>query len=55
MGNVNAVPVVSQAKSIVLSVCGDSNGANKIQEQFIHECLVFSQVLSLKFYLVINL
>lgn len=47
MGNVNTIPVVSQAKSIVQLATGDVDGAAETQEKFIHECVGVSQVTSL--------
>lgn len=47
MGNVNTIPVVSQAKSAVQAACGDTRGARETQEKFLHECVGVSQVTSL--------
>ncbi|CAP21494.1 Protein CBG25024 [Caenorhabditis briggsae] len=47
MGNVNTIPVVSQAKSVVQLVTGDVDGAAATQEKFLHECVGVSQVTSL--------
>ncbi|CAL2036653.1 unnamed protein product [Caenorhabditis brenneri] len=47
MGNVNTIPVVSQAKSLVQLATGDVDGAAETQEKFIHECVGVSQVTSL--------
>ncbi|EFP02403.1 hypothetical protein CRE_01018 [Caenorhabditis remanei] len=44
MGNVNTIPVVSQAKSLVQVVTGDPDGAAETQEKFFHECIGVSQV-----------
>ena len=35
MGNINAVPVVSQVKSLVQVIQGDEEAARKTQEEFI--------------------
>ncbi|PIC54233.1 hypothetical protein B9Z55_003568 [Caenorhabditis nigoni] len=51
MGNVNTLPGVSQVKSLVQLVAGDKEGALATQEQFVHECPVFSQVVSLGYWL----
>ncbi|CAG0902770.1 unnamed protein product [Darwinula stevensoni] len=46
MGNTDSLPVVSQVKSTVQLVCGDTEGAAKTQENFLRECPVVSQVTS---------
>lgn len=46
MGNINAVPVVSQVKSAVQAIGGDSEGARKTQEEFSKQCPVVSQARS---------
>ena len=46
MGNVNAVPVVSQVKSAIQASCGDMEGALQTQEDFSKQCVVVSQVRS---------
>lgn len=46
MGNVNAIPVVSQVKSAVQAIGGDSDGALKTQEEFSKQCPGVSQVRS---------
>ncbi|KAJ6648666.1 Xanthine dehydrogenase, partial [Pseudolycoriella hygida] len=51
MGSVNTIPVVSQVKSGVQLVCGDTEGAKNTQEQFFHECPGVSQVVSLGYVL----
>ncbi len=46
MGNINSIPVVSQAKSLVQAVGGDREGAKETQQQFIRTGIVASQVNS---------
>lgn len=46
MGNINAVPVVSQIKSAVQAIGGDLEGAGRTQEEFSKQCPVVSQVRS---------
>lgn len=45
MGGVNSIPVVSQAKSGVQLICGDTDGAAETQKDFLQQCPVVSQVL----------
>ena len=47
MGNVDSVPVVSQTKSLVQAVAGDTEGALRTQENFSRQCPVVSQTRSL--------
>lgn len=44
MGSVNSIPIVSQIKSFVQWIFGDSDGAKKTQEDFVQECPIVSQV-----------
>lgn len=44
MGSVNSIPVVSQIKSFVQWLFGDTDGAKKTQEDFVQECPIISQV-----------
>jgi hypothetical protein len=44
MGGVNSIPVVSQAKSGVQLICGDTEGAAQTQKDFLQQCPVVSQV-----------
>lgn len=44
MGGVNSIPVVSQAKSGVQLICGDTDGAAETQKDFLQQCPVVSQV-----------
>ncbi|CAG0903251.1 unnamed protein product, partial [Darwinula stevensoni] len=46
MGNIDSLPVVSQVKSTVQLVCGDTEGAARTAEKFLRECPVVSQVTS---------
>lgn len=46
MGNVNSIPVISQAKSAVQAICGDMEGARETQINFIEQAPVISQVNS---------
>jgi hypothetical protein len=46
MGNTDSLPVVSQVKSTVQLVCGDTVGAAKTQENFLRECPGVSQITS---------
>ena len=46
MGNINAVPVVSQVKSAVQAIGGDMEGATQTQRDFSKQCPVVSQVRS---------
>lgn len=41
------IPVVSQVKSFVQAITGDTEGAERTQQNFIRECPVVSQVTSL--------
>ena len=43
MGNVESIPVVSQAKSGVQVLCGDTEGARETQKNFCDTCPVLSQ------------
>ena len=43
MGSVNSIPVVSQAKSAVQAVAGDTKGAKEPQRDFLDTCPVVSQ------------
>ena len=45
--NVDSVPVVSQTKSLVQAISGDTEGARKTQENFSRQCPVVSQTRSL--------
>ena len=47
MGNINAVPVVSQVKSLVQVIQGDEEAARKTQEEFIRTAPVAAQINSL--------
>ena len=47
MGNVDGVPVVSQTKSLVQTIAGDTDGARQTQENFSRQCPVVSQARSL--------
>ena len=47
MGNVDSVPVVSQTKSLVQAISGDTEGARQTQENFSRQCPVVSQTRSL--------
>ena len=47
MGNIDSIPVVSQAKSLVQVIGGDETGARKTQEQFARTGIIASQVNSL--------
>ncbi len=47
MGNVNSVPVISQAKSTVQAIAGDTEGAKETQKDFLDTCPVISQGKSL--------
>ncbi|CAG0903252.1 unnamed protein product [Darwinula stevensoni] len=46
MGSTDSLPVVSQVKSTVQLVCGDTEGAARTRENFRRECPVVSQVTS---------
>ena len=52
MGNIDSIPVVSQAKSLVQVVSGDDNGAKRTQENFLRTGPIASQAYSA--YLSIN-
>ena len=43
MGAVDSVPVVSQAKSAVQAIAGDTDGAEATQMNFLDTCPVVSQ------------
>ncbi|KAM9307388.1 uncharacterized protein KZ484_000717 [Pholidichthys leucotaenia] len=43
----DAIPVLSQVKSLVQAVCGDTEGAAKTQENFVRKCPVVSQAVAL--------
>ena len=47
MGNADSVPVVSQTKSLVQAISGDTEGARRTQENFSRQCPVVSQARSL--------
>lgn len=47
MGSVDSIPIVSQIKSAVQAIAGDTEGAKKTQENFVDQCPVVSQVKSL--------
>lgn len=47
MGSVDSIPVISQVKSAVQAIAGDTAGAKKTQENFLNGCPVVSQVKSL--------
>lgn len=49
MGGVNSIPVVSQAKSGVQLICGDTDGATETQKDFFQQCPVVSQVNFIQF------
>ena len=44
MGGVNSIPVVSQVKSGVQLLAGDTEGAGQTQKDFLQQCPVVSQV-----------
>jgi hypothetical protein len=44
MGKLNAIPVVSQIKSLIQVINGDAKGAKETQEQFIRTGVIASQV-----------
>ena len=46
MGNTDSVPVVSQAKSVVQLVCGDTEAAAQTQKNFARGCPGVSQIVS---------
>jgi len=46
MGNIEAVPIASQTKSLVQVIAGDQEGALKTQVKFSRECPIVSQVNS---------
>ena len=47
MGNADSIPVVSQTKSLVQAIGGDTEGARRTQENFSRQCPVVSQTRSL--------
>jgi len=47
MGNTDSIPVISQAKSAVQAIAGDTDGAWKTQENFLRGCPIVSQGTSL--------
>lgn len=47
MGNVDSVPIISQAKSLVQVIGNDAEGARRTQENFSRQCPVVSQTRSL--------
>ena len=47
MGNADSVPVVSQTKSLVQAISGDTEGARRTQENFSRQCPIVSQTRSL--------
>lgn len=47
MGNTDSLPVVSQTKSLVQAVTGDTEGARKTQQNFLETGIIFSQITSL--------
>jgi len=47
MGNADSVPVVSQTKSLVQAISGDTDGARRTQNNFSRQCPVVSQTRSL--------
>ena len=47
MGNIDSIPVVSQAKSLVQVIGGDERGALKTQENFQRTGPIASQINSL--------
>ena len=46
MGNVDSVPVVSQTKSFIQAIGGDTEGARRTQKNFSNNCPVVSQTKS---------
>ena len=46
MGNVDSIPVVSQAKSLVQVIQGDTEGARATQENFLETGVLVSQAYS---------
>jgi hypothetical protein len=44
MGNIDSVPVLAQAKSLVQVIGGDAEGAKKTQENFFLDGFITSQV-----------
>jgi hypothetical protein len=44
MGNINAIPVISQVKSLVQVIGGNAEGAKETQEQFLRTAPLFSEV-----------
>lgn len=54
MGSIDSIPVVSQTKSLVQAVCGDTKGAEQTQKNFLNECIVFSQSKSAIEYFVLK-
>mmetsp|Transcript_62336 Transcript_62336/g.76354 ORF Transcript_62336/g.76354 Transcript_62336/m.76354 type:complete len:370 (+) Transcript_62336:30-1139(+) len=47
MASIDAIPLISQVKSLVQAVKGDKNGAKRTQERFSKQCIGVSQVRSL--------
>ena len=47
MGNTDSLPVISQAKSAVQAIAGDSEGALQTQKNFVKGCPVISQGVAL--------
>ena len=46
MGNADSIPVVSQTKSLVQAMGGDTEGARRMQENFSRQCPGVSQARS---------
>ena len=44
MGNINAIPVISQVKSLVQVIGGNAKGAKETQESFLRTAPLFSEV-----------
>ena len=47
MGNGNSVPIISQVKSAIQAIAGDTKGALETQEDFSKKCILVSQIRSL--------
>ncbi|XP_060765322.1 uncharacterized protein LOC132873613 isoform X2 [Neoarius graeffei] len=45
--NMDAIPLLSQAKSLVQLACGDTEGASRTQKNFVRRCPVVSQAVAL--------
>ena len=43
MGNIDSMPVMSQTKSAVQAIAGDTEGARRTQENFLRGCPIISQ------------